>query len=412
MSLWRIAGRHHGTGSYAVGLGQPVQQDATAVELLQRGYGTSSFVPDSAAASVESAVQSAVHDVLCQLQMDPDPSKPLPANAPLTSLGVNSTAAVSLTTALEAAFALQLPATLVFDYPSIQAITEFIEESGGGAVQQHASMSGQQQPAFLGGASVESAVQSAVHDVLGQLQMDPDPSKPLPADAPLTSLGVNSTAAVSLTTALAAAFALQLPATLVFDYPSIQAITEFIEESGGGAVQKHASMSGQQQPAFLGGASVESAVQSAVYDVLGQLQMDPDPSQPLPADAPLTSLGVNSTAAVSLTTALEAAFALQLPATLVFDYPSIQAISEFIIQENGALVTQQPPLPDSLHHPPLPVISSLQAVEKPRGAPAAADAVLPRIPRTLRTTSGHGPPAPLLITSTSQVSITLTVCGT
>lgn len=48
------------------------------------------------------------------------------------------------------------------------------------------------------------------------------------AEAPLTSTGLDSLGAVELRKALAGLTGLELPSTLVFDYPSAQAIAELI----------------------------------------------------------------------------------------------------------------------------------------------------------------------------------------
>ena len=56
-------------------------------------------------------------------------------------------------------------------------------------------------------------------------------------------------------------------------------------------------------------------------------------------EAPLTSAGLDSLGAVELRKELAALTGLELPATLVFDYPSAQAIAELIA---GQLTPAQP----------------------------------------------------------------------
>ena len=48
------------------------------------------------------------------------------------------------------------------------------------------------------------------------------------------------------------------------------------------------------------------------------------------ADAPLMDSGLDSLGAVELRNSLSAAFSLNLPATVVFDYPSIEALSKYV----------------------------------------------------------------------------------
>ena len=48
------------------------------------------------------------------------------------------------------------------------------------------------------------------------------------------------------------------------------------------------------------------------------------------AGAPLMEAGLDSLGAVELRAALSAAFGVELPATLIFDYPSVSALSRHL----------------------------------------------------------------------------------
>jgi acyl carrier protein len=66
---------------------------------------------------------------------------------------------------------------------------------------------------------------------------------------------------------------------------------------------------------------VRAAVRQTVLGVLGGAVSE---------DEPLMAAGLDSLGAVELRNSLEASLGLQLPGTLMFDYPSISAISDFI----------------------------------------------------------------------------------
>ena len=73
---------------------------------------------------------------------------------------------------------------------------------------------------------VEAAVQAAVRSILGA---DVDP------DAPLMAAGLDSLGAVELRSSLESRLGVQLPSTLVFDYPTVAALTQFLASRLGGA---------------------------------------------------------------------------------------------------------------------------------------------------------------------------------
>lgn len=73
---------------------------------------------------------------------------------------------------------------------------------------------------------------------------------------------------------------------------------------------------------------VQQKVQECVAQVIGK--------EVLPGQ-PLMEAGLDSLSAVELRTALAAAFDSDLPATVVFDYPTVSALSAFITsQHSGA----------------------------------------------------------------------------
>ncbi|MGB0521655.1 MAG: SDR family NAD(P)-dependent oxidoreductase [Flammeovirgaceae bacterium] len=81
------------------------------------------------------------------------------------------------------------------------------------------------------------------------------------------------------------------------------------------------------------------ALQQKTYlrDYLKQLVLDvlPESNVTIELQAPLQELGLNSLLAVNLRNLLAKRTGLKLPATLLFDYPSIEAITDFIIKQVG-----------------------------------------------------------------------------
>lgn len=60
--------------------------------------------------------------------------------------------------------------------------------------------------------------------------------------------------------------------------------------------------------------------------------------------APLMEAGLDSLGAIELRTALNSSFGLELPATAIFDHPSIAALASFIASISHTEVTRQVPL--------------------------------------------------------------------
>lgn len=79
--------------------------------------------------------------------------------------------------------------------------------------------------------------------------------------------------------------------------------------------------------ASVDAAAVHAAVDNAVTRILGA---------PVPAGEPLMAAGLDSLGAVELRNMLEGRLGMQLPSTVVFDYPTISTMSEFIVQKIGA----------------------------------------------------------------------------
>lgn len=176
----------------------------------------------------------------------------------------------------------------------------------------------------------ETAMADLIKSAIAEL-MGADAASSISLDDPLMSSGVNSTAAVALTTQLEVSLGTSLPPTLVFDYVTIRDMSAYLASTvaGGDSTGTPAGMAPgpagalvvaptaaaataaavSVPPAGSSAAAVE-LVAKAVQELVGS-DVAIDPS------APLMSVGLNSTMAVALASSLEAALGNPVPPTLV-----------------------------------------------------------------------------------------------
>lgn len=171
---------------------------------------------------------------------------------------------------------------------------------------------------------------------------------------PLMASGVTSTLAVQLVSALESSFSTQLPGTLVFDYPSLPEMTEFlvselqtevetaptapissVRAAALPVVSRHIPFSSSPSPSLQitkspssSSKNIVSTITQQVSELLGRADVD--------TVTPLMAAGVTSTLAVQLVSALEAALGTELPGTLVFDYPTVTEMADFVAELVGA----------------------------------------------------------------------------
>lgn len=215
----------------------------------------------------------------------------------------------------------------------------------------YAAAPAQQQGAALAPAAIADVVAAVVTELLGT-------ASPPAGTTPLTAAGLNSGAAVQLVSRLEDRLGLQLPPTLAFDYPTLDDVTTFLVQQqqqalpdaspaappasaplpfptyghyGPGPsfpVPIYATAPANATGFSPASGSVVGRVMDVVREVLGLAPGQQQP--PLEPGTPLMSAGVNSAAAVALTSALERSFGAQLPPTLVFDYPTAGDIADFL----------------------------------------------------------------------------------
>jgi acyl carrier protein len=137
--------------------------------------------------------------------------------------------------------------------------------------------------------------------------------------------GLDSLSSVEFRNSLAARLGLELPSTLIFDYPSVAAIAQFVA----GQQQQGAENEGEDDDApqvtadalAAHAAAIKADVMETLRGIIGTTVAD---------DAPLMSAGLDSLASVEFKNSLEARVGAELPDTLVFDYPTVAAIAQHI----------------------------------------------------------------------------------
>jgi acyl carrier protein len=142
---------------------------------------------------------------------------------PLMAAGLDSLSSVEFRNSLEQRIGLELPSTLVFDYPTINAVSQFI-------VGQQAPQ--QSQPPVTAAAAAPSAAALAAHASNIQREVAAALTSILGAEAapeaPLMAAGLDSLSSVEFRNVLETQLGVELPTTLIFDYPTLAAVATYI----------------------------------------------------------------------------------------------------------------------------------------------------------------------------------------
>jgi acyl carrier protein len=162
---------------------------------------------------------------------------------------------------------------------------------------------------------------------------------PVAADRGFFDMGMDSLMAVELKSRLERDLGLELPSTLTFNYPSVAALTHMI----GQELEQHVPCLAARGPAPSASelrARVEAAGESQARTMLSEFLvreaaaiLGRSADAAISADRGLFDMGMDSLMAVDLKSRLEKALACELPSTLTFNYPTIEAIVGYLVSE-------------------------------------------------------------------------------
>ena len=238
--------------------------------------------------------------------------------------------------------ALDMPFTPLFDpWRPVQtspapiqapATVRISEQHGPAGVQSNAAGISPVAGGFGSAADVAQEVRQIITRTLGKSVEDTEP---------LMEAGLDSMGAVELRTALANTFSLDLPATITFDFPTTAALAAYVASQASPSQTTHGAMTFPQTAVnFLQASNMDGLVSRDVSDglmvtpqqVQGQLQQAVQSmlGGPIGADQPLMEAGLDSLGALELRDTISRQFSIELPATVMFDYPSIAALAGFI----------------------------------------------------------------------------------
>lgn len=198
--------------------------------------------------------------------------------------------------------------------------------------------------------SIAHQIEVTVHGIVGNQSAA---GNQLDHDAPLMDVGLDSIGTVELRNALAERFAngVTFSATMVFEYPTINALAGYIFEAiSSDSINRTGQQQGSQQviassysidddtvdhatsyqPRSLSHHDIESIVAGLVAEVL---EISSSTTNAFDIHQPFTEAGLDSIAAVELRNMIAQQFNIeqsQLSATLIYDYPSVIALTDYL----------------------------------------------------------------------------------
>ena len=147
-------------------------------------------------------------------------------------------------------------------------------------------------------------------------------------DVPLMEAGIDSLASSELVQGIKSELSAELPATLLFDHPSIVSITKHVAQECPAHSPGPNESAPAKAPAVTRRQDIEDSVRALVAHAAGT---------DIYKDVPLMEAGLDSLAATEFVQSVGAELEMDLPATLLFDHPSISSICLYFEREIGPI---------------------------------------------------------------------------
>ncbi|CAL6311131.1 unnamed protein product [Bathycoccus prasinos] len=157
---------------------------------------------------------------------------------------------------------------------------------------------------------IAETVEGVISDILG---------RKISPSASLMEEGVDSLMAIDTVRILGEKCSLELPSTLIFDYCTISSISKHLYDLS--TVNENLEEGNMCTTKFGSLSAIRNLVHETIYSILGR---------EVEGETSLIEDGFDSLSAVELGNMLQKRLSIQIPSTLVFDYPRVEDITKFI----------------------------------------------------------------------------------